>query len=38
MTQCEKIVKYIEEFGYITAWEAMKDLGVMRLASRIYDL
>ena len=38
MTQCEKIVDYIDEFGEISPVEAFSDLGVMRLASRIHDL
>ena len=38
MTQQERIVKYLDEFGTITALEAMRDLGVYRLASRIYDI
>ncbi len=38
MTQCERIVKYCQDFGSITAVEAMQELGVMRLASRIHDL
>lgn len=37
MTQCEKILKYIEDHGSITARQAYK-LGIMRLASRISDL
>lgn len=37
-TQCERIIKYIEDFGSITSLDAMKDLGVMRLASRINDI
>lgn len=37
MTQCEKILNYIEERGSITARQAYK-LGIMRLASRISDL
>lgn len=37
-TQAERILEYIEEFGSITQLEALKDLGVMRLASRISDL
>lgn len=36
--QNERIIKYINDFGSITQLEAMKDLGVMRLASRISDL
>lgn len=38
MTQCERILRYIDEHGSITAKEAMADLGIMRLASRIADL
>ena len=38
LTQCMKILKYMHDFGSITPIEAMKDLGVMRLGARIYDL
>lgn len=38
MTQNERILDYINEFGSITQYEALRDLGVMRLASRISDL
>lgn len=37
-TQNERIIAYIEEFGSINQYEALRDLGVMRLASRISDL
>ena len=37
-TQNERILDYIAEFGSITQYEALQDLGVMRLASRISDL
>lgn len=37
-TQNERILDYIEEFGSITQIEALRDIGVMRLASRISDL
>ena len=38
LTQCMKIVKYMNDFGSITPVQAMKDLGVMRLAARISDM
>lgn len=38
MTQNERILQYMEDFGSISSLEAMQDLGVMRLASRISDL
>lgn len=37
-TQNERILEYINQFGSITQLEALRDLGVMRLASRISDL
>lgn len=37
-TQTEKVLDYIHEFGSITQYEAFRDLGVSRLASRISDL
>lgn len=37
-TQNERILAYMSEFGGITQLEALRDLGVMRLASRISDL
>ena len=37
-TQNERILDYIEQFGSITQLQALSDLGVMRLASRISDL
>lgn len=37
-TQCELILAYIAEFGSITPLEAMRDLGVYRLASRISEM
>ena len=38
MTQCEMILKYIEEVGSITTFESYRELGVTRLPSRIHDL
>lgn len=37
-TQCDLILDYMDEFGSITPLEAIRDLGVYRLASRISDL
>lgn len=37
-TQNDRIIDYIKRFGSITQIEALQDLGVMRLASRISDL
>ena len=38
MSQNAKILSYMEQHGTISAMDAMRDLGVMRLASRIHDL
>lgn len=37
-SQNERILDYIGRFGGITQYEALRDLSVMRLASRISDL
>ena len=37
-TQAKRVLDYIREFGSITQLEALNELGVMRLASRISDL
>ena len=38
MTQCDRVIQYIRDFGSISTREAMLDIGCMRLASRICDL
>lgn len=38
MTQKEKVKEYIREYGSISTWEAFRDLGITRLASRICDI
>lgn len=38
MTQSDRIYKYMQDFGSITQLDAIRDLGVMRLASRISDM
>ena len=37
-TQNQRILDYIDQYGSITQLDALRDLGVMRLASRISDL
>lgn len=38
MTQCEQILRHLQDYGSITSLEAMSEYGIMRLASRISDL
>ena len=37
-SQCAQVLRYIEQHGSITSLEAIEDLGILRLASRINDL
>lgn len=37
-TQCDKIIKFIKDFGYITSWQAYQELGVTQLGARIFQL
>ena len=37
-SQSQRVLDYIREFGSITQLEALRDLGCMRLASRVSDL
>ena len=37
-TQAQRVLEYIRETGSITQLEALQQLGVMRLASRVSDL
>ena len=37
-TQSNRVDQYIRQFGSITQLEALRDLGVMRLASRISEM
>ena len=37
-TQNDRILNYMKQFGGITQLEAIVDLGVLRLASRISDM
>lgn len=38
MTQCDRIIRHLEDFGSITSLEAIQEYGILRLASRISDL
>lgn len=37
-TQCDRILRHLNDFGSITQAEASNEYGIERLASRIYDL
>lgn len=38
LTQCERILQYIKDFGSITTRDAFIEFGCTRLSGRIYDL
>ena len=38
ITQCERILRHLKDYGSITSMVAMQEYGIMRLASRINDL
>lgn len=38
LTQCDRILQYIEETGSITQLDALREFGCMRLASRMCDI
>lgn len=38
ITQRDRVLQYIRDFGFITSWQAYADLGVTQLATRISEL
>lgn len=38
ITQGQRLLQWIEEFGSITSYEAFREFGITRLSARIYDL
>ena len=38
LTQCDRILRHMKDYGSITSLEAVTEYGIMRLASRITDL
>lgn len=38
MTQTDRVLRHLEDYGSITSLIAMREYGIMRLASRISDL
>lgn len=38
MTQCERILRHLKDYGSISSLEAITEYGILRLASRISDL
>lgn len=38
MTQNKRIIRYLKDFGSITAYEAVRELGITQLSARICEL
>ena len=38
MTQRERVIRYIKDFGSITSFQAYTDLGITQLGARIFEL
>ncbi len=38
VTQRDRVLQYIQDFGSITSWEAYRDLGITQLGARIFEL
>ena len=38
ITQCDKVLRHLRDYGSITAIEAFSEYGILRLAARISDL
>ena len=38
MTQCERILRHLEDYGSLTQLEAVQEYGILRLSARIWDL
>ena len=38
VTQKEMILKYLQDFGSISSWDAYADLGITQLGARIFEL
>ncbi len=38
MTQEERVLDYMKQFGYITSLDAFSDLGITRLSAKIFNL
>lgn len=38
MTQTERVLRHLQDYGSITPVEALSEYGIMRLGARIWDL
>ena len=38
LTQKDRIVKWLEDYGSITSWDAYRELGITQLGARVFEL
>ena len=38
MTQNERVIRHLQDFGSITSWESFSEYGITRLSAIIYNL
>lgn len=38
MTQCDRILRHLQDYGEITTMDAFQDYGITRLSGRIFEL
>ncbi len=38
ITQKDRIIKWLTDYGTITSWEAYQELGITQLGARIFEL
>lgn len=38
VTKTERVLRYLEEFGSITSWQAIQEFGATRLSAIIFNL
>lgn len=38
ITQKERVLDYLKRVGFITTWDAYKELGISQLGTRIFEL
>ena len=38
VTQRDRVLQYIKDFGSITSWEAYSELGITQMGARIFEL
>ena len=38
LTQSQRILRHLQDYGTITTWQAIEDYGITRLSARVFDL